>query len=67
MIPASAYHLALAYERAAERETMPKKPTPLDKRYTVKDGKIVKAKSHAKFSRPAQYAAKTKRKWRAAK
>lgn len=64
MIPATAYHLALALETAAER-TMPKKPTPMLKGIKVsgvamKDGKIVeKPIYHSVSARIA--AAKSKR------
>ena len=40
MIPATAYHLALALENAAP---MPKKPIPIPKGYKLKDGKLVKS------------------------
>jgi hypothetical protein len=73
MIPATALHLALALETAAERKMALKprpklKGIPIGGSFKATDGGKVEPKpKRAKLSPPAQYAAKTKRKWRAAK
>lgn len=73
MIPATALHLALALETAAER-TMPKKPTLVRRGIPIggsfkatDDGKLEPKPKRAKLSPHAAYASKNKRKWRAAK
>lgn len=50
----------------AKAPTLSRNKTPIPG-YEMKDGKLVGKPSHAKLSKPAQYAKKTKRKWKAAK
>jgi hypothetical protein len=73
MIPAPAIQIALAFDKAVER-TMAKAPTlvrrgiPIGGSFKATDtGKVEPKPKRAKLSPPAQYAAKNKRKWRAAK
>jgi hypothetical protein len=75
MIPATAYHLALALETAAER-TMAKAPTlvrrgiPIGGDFkTIEEGrtKLKPKPKGAKLSPHAQYASKNKRRWKPAK
>lgn len=72
MIPATAYHLALALERAA---SMPKKPTPSRKGIPIGHFSIetdatgktkIKPKRKAR-STPQEIASRKRREWRAAK
>ena len=72
MIPATALHLALALETAAERKMALKprpklKGIPIGGSFKATDGGKVEPKTKgAKLSPPAQYASKNKRKFRRA-